>query len=177
MPPCPGPGRRLPHSTTAQPGNVLPSFPLPRSWVLMFTCQCHNLWSTDYPWQGLAVHGAICGDAQRCSSYPEGSLRKHWGWGPSLCSPSSPGGLWPCAEWGEGGQEAWYSREAWSPPWEAPKVPMELPWQSRVSLGWEAAVAPPLTPLRPTRFIHANSTFAALHIAGYVPFRECPWGL
>lgn len=56
-------------------------------------------------------------------------------------------------------------------------MPMELPWQSRVSLGWEAALAPPLTPLRPTRFIHANSTFAALHVAECVPFRECPWGL
>lgn len=55
--------------------------------------------------------------------------------------------------------------------------PMELPWQSRVNLGWEAAPAPPLTPLRPTLFIHTNSAFAALHIAGCVPFRECPWGL
>ena len=148
MPPCPGLGRRLPYSRAAQPGNILPSSPLLRSWVLMSTGQCHSLWSTNSSWQGLAIHEAIRGDAQRYSFYPEGSLRKCWGWGLSLCSPSSTGGLWLCAEWGESGQEAWYSREAWRPSWEALKVPhgATLAAQGEPGLGGCSGSSPHPTP-------------------------------
>lgn len=51
---------------------------------------------------------------------------------------------------------------------------MEIPWKSRMNLGQEAASAPLLTRATLPRAIHENPTLAALCIAGYVPFCECP---
>lgn len=53
-------------SSVGQPSQAMSSLhPLPRSWVLMPICQCHNAWSTDlFAWQGLAVRGSYL---WRCS--------------------------------------------------------------------------------------------------------------
>ena len=85
-------------------------------------------------------------------------------------------GSGPCAEWGESGQEAWYSREAWSPPWEAPKLPHGAPLaeQGEPGLGGCSSSSPHPTPPHP---VHPRELrFCCLAHSWVCPLPRVPLG-